>query len=238
MDARIATVTMAAKYSLCLAAILASGVALPMAANASIIETFVWVPGTQTPENPTSADTTTPSGMLQLSFTSFALTTPTGNPNLGPYYTSSTSQTATITAFSYTAGDGLSVNLSNITASSEHLTTTWDTSAVVKPLNAASSGYYLVNAFSFSGTTSQGSAFMMANAAGTAGANYANGVGNGDNTFNATTGSPVIPAITDGGYWELQSVTTVPLPAALPLLLSGIGAIGAMARRRRSLVPA
>ena len=195
---------------------------LPVAAQASVVETFDWVSGTNTPENPTSAKTTNPSGVLQLTLSSFALTTPAANPNLGPYYTSGSSTTATISAFSYTAGDGLSVGLSNITPSTEHLTATWATSALVTPNGAASAGYYLVNAFSFSGTTPQGSPFMVASVAGTPGANYANGVGNGDNAFQPTTTSPVIPGITDGGYWELVNATPVPVPGALPLLLSGM----------------
>ncbi len=220
-------------FSRRLLAMAAVAAAVPVAAQASVIETFDWVSGTNTPENPVSAETTKPSGMLQLTLSSFTLTTPSSNPNLGPYYTSGTSTTAVISAFSYTAADGLSVSLSNINSSSEHLTTTWATSAWVTPAGASSAGYYLISAFSFSGTTPQGSPFMVANAAGTAGANYANGVGNGDNTFNATTTNPVIPGITDGGYWELASMTPVPLPPALPLFLSGIGGLGVLARRRR-----
>jgi hypothetical protein len=205
-----------------------------LAAQATVIETFDWVSGTNLAENPAANQTTQPSGTLQLSFSSFSLTTPTGNPNLGPYYTSGAGSTATITGFSYTAADGLSANLSNLT--STQLTTSsanWSTSALVTPLAAPSAGYYLTSAFSFSGTTSVGSPFMFANAAGTAGANFSNGVGNGDNTFNATSTNPIIPTITDGGYWKLETVSAVPLPSALPLLLSGFGGLAAFARRRR-----
>jgi hypothetical protein len=35
-----------------------------------------------------------------------------------------------------------------------------------------------------------------------------------------------------GGYGGVLNLTPVPLPAALPLLLSGLGLIGAAARRR------
>ena len=211
---------------------IAAAAVLPAVAEASVVETFDWVSGTNTPENPTSAKTVQPSGTLQLTLSSFSLTTPTGNPNLGPYYTSGSSITATISGFSYTAGDGQTVSLGDITASTEKLTAIWATSAMVTPAGTSSDGYYLVNAFSFSGTSNQGAPFMIANAAGTPGANYANGVGNGDNSFNKTSSN--IPAITDGGYWELASVQPVPLPAALPLLLSGIGGLAGFARRRRA----
>ncbi len=202
--------------------------AMPLAAQASVIATFDWVSGGQTPENPVSAQTTTPSGTLELLLSSFALTS-TGTGNFGPnYYTSGSATTATIVAFSYTAGNGLTVSQSNLSTTTLS-STIWATSASDKPYSGTPTGYYLISAFNVSGTTPESSPFQIANGAGTANANYANGIGNADNTFNAA-GS--IPAITDGGYWELQSV--VPLPLTLPLLLSGIGALGVFARRRKS----
>jgi hypothetical protein len=209
----------------CSALLLATSI--PTLANASsVLATFDWVPIS---ENPSSAQTTTASGTLQLTLSSFALTGPTQPPNFGPYYASGTAATANITGFSYTAADGLSVGLSNLTSESLGSTVTWQTSGDVKPASAPTAGYYLISGFTLSGKTAQGSSFMIANAVGTAGATYANGVGNGDNTFNATAS---IPAITDGGYWELASVTPVPLNGALPLLLSSIAGLGVFARRR------
>jgi hypothetical protein len=38
--------------------------------------------------------------------------------------------------------------------------------------------------------------------------------------------------VNDAGYWQLTSLTPVPLPAAFPLLLSGLAALGALRRRR------
>lgn len=214
--------------------------ALPMAAHASsVVATFDWVPMS---EDPSSAQTTTPSGTLQLTLSSFALTGSSDPPNFGPYYESGNDAvTADITAFSYTAGDGLTADLSNVTSESVRSTTTpWQTSGWVTPAPGAqdpfaspTAGYYLVSGFSLSGATAEGSFLMVANNVGTAGATYANGVPNGDATFNATSSG--IPAIEDGGYWELASVTPVPLPPGLLLLLSGLGLVAGFTYRRGSL---
>jgi hypothetical protein len=211
----------------CLALLVA--MSLPTLADASsVLATFDWVPIS---ENPSSAKTTTASGTLELTLSSFALTGTTQPPNFGPYYASGTATTANITGLNYTAADGLTVGLSNVTSESLGSTTLWQTSGDVKPASAPTAGYYLISGFTLSGKTAQGSPFMIANGVGTAGATYANGVGNGDNSFNATAS---IPAITDGGYWELASVTPVPLNAALPLLLSSLAGLGVFARRRAS----
>jgi hypothetical protein len=182
---------------------------MPLAVQASEVATFDWV---SISENPSSVQTVTPSGTLQLTLSSFALTGTSTPPNFG------------------------TSNLTSKAVSSA----TWVTSGMDTPATGAqapsapSAGYYLVSGFSLSGTTSQGSNFMIANGAGTAGATYANGIGNGDNTFQATA---TLPAVTDGGYWELVSVsaTPVPLPAALPLLLGGMGLLTRFGRRRVSL---
>lgn len=220
---------------------MAAAVVLPAIALASEVVTFDWVPMSETPA---TGWTTTPSGTLQLTLSSFALTTagnPPGNGNYGPYYASGTdATTADITAFSYTAADGLSVNLSNVTLESVRSTTTpWQTSGLDTPapgngdpFPSPTLAYYLVSGFSLSGKTAQGSPFMMANNVGTAGATYANGVPNGDATFNATASGAA--ATEDGGYWKVVSVTPVPLPPGLALLLSGVGLLAWFVRRNSS----
>jgi hypothetical protein len=216
-------------------ALVVAAAILPAAAHADVVETFTWVPGTATPENPSSAATTIASGTLTLDLSSFSLTGTSNPPNYGPYYASgANAATANITGLSYAFADGLSVSLSNVTTESVRSTTTpWQTSGLDVPgglPTGTAAAYYLISGFTLSGTA-DGANFQIANNVGTAGATYANGVGNGDNSFNGASG---YAAITDGGYWRLESVTTVPLPSSLLLLLSGLG-LTAFARRAGAL---
>lgn len=208
---------------------------LPAGAHADVIATFEWVTGTATPENPSSAATTTPQGTLTLDLSSFVLTGTNDPPNSGQYYASgANATTANITGLSYTFADGLSVNLSNVSTESVRSTTSpWQTSGLDIPgglPTGAAAAYYLVSGLTLSGTA-DGANFQISNNVGTAGATYANGVGNGDNSFNGASG---YAAITDGGYWKLESMAPVPLPSSLLLLLSGLG-LAAFVRRNGAL---
>jgi hypothetical protein len=213
-------------------ALVAAATALPVAADANVIATFDWVSGTNTPENPATAATTAASGTLTLNLSTFALTGTSNPPSFGPHYTSgANATTASIQGLSYTFADGANVVLTNVTSESVGTPASpWQTSGLdvpsgVQPPNTTAA-YYLISGFSLSGTA-DGANFQISNNIGTAGATFPNGIGNGDNSFNGAAGHA---AVTDGGYWQLASITPIPLPSGLLLLFSGLGLAG-MARR-------
>lgn len=220
-------------------AVCALAAMIPLAAHASEV-TFDWVPIS---ENPASAQTATASGSLTIDLSSWTQTNPNDPPNFGPYYTSGTAITGTITAFSFVSADGQTADLADLSTTTigappSQSATLWATSAIDKPATGAqapsppTAGYYLVTQFSVSGDTADGTPFMIGNNAGTAGATYANGIGNADVSFNA---DGAIPAVANGGYWELAA-SPVPLPAGLPMLLGGLALVGWCARRRAQIM--
>jgi hypothetical protein len=213
---------------------------LPAVAQASTV-TFDWVPFASGAENPTSAASNPASGTLTLNLPSFSLTTQ-GNPagaNYGPYYSSGTdAASAEVVGLQYTFADGAEVTLSEVTGMTLATTSPWVTTGLENdPENVPTStpeGYYLVSAFTLSGTA-DGVGFKIANGAGHSGGTdvdggtYNNPMGNGDNSFNGTS---LYPSVTDGGYWELAPASVVPLPPGLPLLLSGLGLLVCVAARK------
>lgn len=212
----------------------------PAGARASMV-TFDWVPISELPSSGQYSGPSTATGSITLNITPWALTSISGN-GLGPnYYTSGgAAVTATITALSYTFGNGVSVDLADLSTTTIGVPnsgappegTIWATSAMDTPATGAQApsapteGYYLVTQFAVSGTV-DGMGFMLGNNTGTAGANYGNGIGAGGNNYGTNP-----TGISDGGYWELAPASVVPLPPALLLLLSGLGLMVCVAGRK------
>lgn len=126
-----------------------------------------------------------------------------------------------ITTFDYTFSSGLSVNLADLTGHTFSQTPASWTTTTITSTTVGGSGLGdtdLTTGFIFSGSNnlkiaeSQGTLFNIQ-------------VDN--NQINPATGG----VSNDFGYWKLESLTPVPLPAALPLLLSGLGMV-ALRRRR------
>jgi hypothetical protein len=203
--------------------------ALPLgAAHASTIATFDWVSKSTNPTPPI----TTPHGDLVLTLPG----TVTGN-TFAVGNSTSAAAAAQITGFSYTFGDGLTVGLSNITSKTigQALVNgspsfAWLTSNSVTPAGTTSPAHYLITGFQLAGSKvfpgdPRAANFNIANAAGQAAlvASDSNGI-----TPFAGQGS----ATGDAGYWKLDSLVPVPLPAAAGLLLGGLGALCGAFRRR------
>ncbi len=205
-----------------LAALGAVGLLLPLVpAHAATLATFEWINLSGTGSGTMSL--TLPGTFVAPTFSVGSLTP--------------AAALADLTAFSYTFSDGLTVGLSDLTtrlftdAGGNTITgptVSWATSDATHG-GFGSGSPDLITGFIFSGNNS---------IAGGGISNYkisessfsANNVGQASNLITPTLGS----ASNDAGYWVLQSLEPVPLPAGLPLLVSGLGMIGAMWRRRRA----
>jgi len=212
---------------LSLCALTAMGVGL--VANATTVATFDWV------STSSSGGVATPTGSLTLSLPD-SITTQTFNTgNLG----SSASALALLTGFSYTFGNGLSVGLTNLNlASSSVNPAQWITSYSTNT-NGAATGFYLLAGFQLTGSKvfagdPRAATFQLSNSAGIQnGPSGPSIIGAASNNMTPFVGAPTV----DAGYWRMTSfqtgVSPVPLPAALPLLLSGLLGFGGVAWRKR-----
>jgi len=185
---------------------LATLLAVPFSqAEATTLATFEWV----------DAFGSTGSGMMAISLHDPA---PTGNE-----FVVGQAKFSDITQFHYTFSSGLTVNLLDLTSHAFNPAQAAWTTTTVKANTTGGSAIGdtdLTTGFTFSGANN----LKIANSQGTL---FNIQVAN--NLINPGSGG----VANDFGYWKLDSLTPVPLPAALPLLLAGLGALG-VARRRSS----
>ena len=183
---------------------------LPLsAANANTLATFDWIPFQNGGSGTGSGD--------------FQLTLPgsVSGPGFDVHFASVTAAQNALTGFSYTFSNGDQLSLANLRAGTLQMNPTdWLTTNTITPAGAPT-GLYLGTNFNFSGfVTPPGGVltpFQLASSGGMV------TLGAGDAQLR----------ITDTGYWKLESLAPVPLPAAGWLLISGMaGLIGA--RRRVS----
>jgi len=132
---------------------------------------------------------------------------------------------AEVTGFNYTFSSGVSVNLSNLTGVPTITTPpdAWAT-ATVGPTTVGGTGLGttdLITGFVFSGPSS----LKISESQGTL-----TNIALASNQINPAAGG----VANDSGWWELTSLrtTTVPVPPALGLLLSGLGVLATAFRRR------
>jgi hypothetical protein len=178
-------------------------VAVPLVrAEASTLASFGWV----------DASGSTGSGMLSIALPG----TVTGSQfDIGG---ASFSQ---VTDFNYTFSSGLSVRLADLTSATFNPTpASWTTTTITSTTvgGSAVGDTDLTTGFTFSGANS----LKIAESQGTL---FNIQVDN--NQINPASGG----VSNDFGYWKLESLTPVPVPAALPLLLSGLGMLGVVRRR-------
>ena len=174
-------------------------------AEASTLATFEWV----------DASGSTGSGALAISLPGTVT---------NPQFNVAGASFSDITDFDYTFSSGLTVSLADLTSHTFNPTpASWTTSTITSTTTGGSAvgDTDLTTGFIFGGADnlkiaeSQGTLFNIQVA---------------NNLINPASGG----VSNDFGYWKLESLTPVPLPAALPLLLSGLGLIGAARRRWRA----
>ncbi len=200
---------------------------MPLTAQASEIQaTFDWVngdyAGSYTPA------TVVPSGSITLDLNLASVPAVGGASFTTSTYSSDAAWEAAIAAFSFTASNGQTYTLQNITSitapdqmTSQPGALVWNDSNDVTPQFSSSMGNYLVPSFILANSTETLSFNTGASTL---------------TTVGLSTNSVASTSVYDVGYWELASATPlapVPLPAGLPLLLGGLCLVGWCARPRQ-----
>jgi hypothetical protein len=184
---------------------------LPLAANADTVATFDWIPFQ-------NGGAGTGAGDLVLTLPGSV----TG-PGFDVHFASVSAAKSALTGFSYTFSNGDSLSLANLQAGTLQMNPSdWQTTNTVTPAGAPT-GVYLGTNFNFGGfVTPPGGVltpFQVASSGGMV------TLGAGDAQLR----------VTDTGYWKLDSLNPVPLPAAGLLLIAGLaGLFGVGFRVRES----
>lgn len=184
---------------------------LPLAANADTLATFDWVPFQN--GGPGSG-----SGDLVL-----ALPGTVAGPGFDIAFASDSAAKNAVAGFTYTFSNGDTLTLANLQAGTLQMNPTdWLTTNTITPAGAPT-GRYLGTNFNFSGfVTPPGGVltpFQLASSGGMV------TLGAGDAQLR----------ITDTGYWKLDSLSPVPLPAAGWLLISGFAGLAGLGRHWRRM---
>jgi hypothetical protein len=182
-------------------------------AQADTIATFNWV------EN-SGSGSQAESGSLTLE-----LPGTESNPFAVGFTQASTTAAPDLTALNYTFSNGTTIGLSN-------LTSFVFTNSSGSPITSGSWATTTSGHGGFGvGTTDLITGFVFSDASGQKIAESLS------STSTLGLASNQMNGVNDSGYWKLNSLTSVPLPAGLPLLLSGLGVLGAMRRRRADYLP-
>jgi hypothetical protein len=181
---------------------------LPVAANADSIATFDWVavsnggPGTGSGDLIITLPGTIPGPGFDVAFANAA------------------AAKSAVTGFSYKFSNGDRLTFADLTAGTLQLNPLhWQTTNPITPAGAPA-GIYLGTNFNLSGfVTPPGGVLSPWQVASSGGMVT---LGAGDAQLR----------ITDTGYWKLDSLAPVPLPAGLWLLVSGVAGFFGLARRK------
>ncbi len=181
---------------------------LPVAANADTLATFDWVAVSNGGSGIGSGDL-----IIDLPGT---ITGPTFNVAFG----SMAAAKSAVTDFKYTFSNGDSLGLADLKAGTLQMNPVhWQTTNTITP-SGAPTGVYLGTTFQLSGFATPPGGVLSPWSVASSGGMVTLGAGDAQ------------LRITDTGYWKLDSLTPVPLPAGLWLLVSGAAGFLRLTRRK------
>jgi len=203
---------MSVKHVVKVTSVLVGLLAVSVQASASMLASFNWV-------DLSHSSGVTPVGSLSLTLPD-TITTQT-------FDTGTLTQAqalSMLTGFAYTFSNGLSIGLADLTTFTFSPPIHWATSNADH--GGFGTGVDLITGFQFSGSKSfpgdpRAPIYNITMSAG-----LPSNVTQANNQLTPFAGQGT--ASNDFGYWKLTSLAPVPLPAALPLLLSGLALTGAL----------